>query len=87
MPKQKTHRGLMKRIKITGSGRIKMSRACGRHLRSHKRSKLLRDYRQPIFANAAEVRRLQPVLSVRVRSSAAVQAEREQRAKDNETKD
>lgn len=79
MPKLKTHRGLMKRIKITGSGRIKMNRASGRHLRSHKRAKLLRDYRRPLFATSADVRRLQPVLSERVKSSAAVREERRQR--------
>ena len=84
MPKQKTHRGLLKRIKVTGSGRIKMGRAYGRHLRSGKRAKLLRDYRQPMFAGAADVRRLQSVLSERVRSSSAVREERAQKAKARE---
>jgi len=84
MPKQKSHRGLLKRIKVTGSGRIKMGRAYGRHLRSHKRGKLLRDYRKPTFASSAEVRRLQPLISERVKSKAAVDAQRRKAARDAE---
>ena len=32
MPKQKPHKGLLKRVRITKSGKIKMHRAFGRHL-------------------------------------------------------
>ena len=39
MPKQKTHKGLSKRVKITGSGKVKRSRANGSHLMSTKNSK------------------------------------------------
>ncbi len=39
MPKQKTHKGLKKRIKITGTGKVKRSRAGHSHLMSCKNSK------------------------------------------------
>jgi len=36
MPKQKTHKGLSKRVKITATGKITRRRACGGHLMSGK---------------------------------------------------
>ncbi len=39
MPKQKTHKGLSKRIKITASGRVRHKRAGGSHLMSGKTAK------------------------------------------------
>ncbi|MFQ6034756.1 MAG: 50S ribosomal protein L35 [Sedimentisphaerales bacterium] len=39
MPKQKTHKGLSKRIKITASGKVKHRQAGGSHLMSGKNAK------------------------------------------------
>ena len=39
MPKQKTHKGLSKRIKITAGGRVRHKRAGGSHLMSGKNAK------------------------------------------------
>ncbi len=39
MPKQKTHKGLSKRVKITASGKIKRKRAGAGHLMSGKNAK------------------------------------------------
>ena len=39
MPKQKTHKGLRKRVKVTASGKIKHKRAFGGHLMSSKTAK------------------------------------------------
>jgi len=39
MPKQKTHKGLSKRVKLTGSGKIKRRQSFGGHLMSSKSSK------------------------------------------------
>ena len=39
MPKQKTHKGLTKRMKVTGSGKVKRKRAFGSHLMSTKNAK------------------------------------------------
>jgi len=39
MPKQKTHKGLTKRMKITGSGKVKRKKSFGSHLMSTKNAK------------------------------------------------
>jgi large subunit ribosomal protein L35 len=42
MPKQKTHSGMKKRVKRTGSGKLLTERAGKRHLLERKSSKLTR---------------------------------------------
>ena len=39
MPKQKTHKGLSKRVKITAGGKVKHRRSGGSHLMSGKNAK------------------------------------------------
>jgi large subunit ribosomal protein L35 len=39
MPKQKTHKGLSKRVKVTAGGRVRHKRAGGGHLMSGKNAK------------------------------------------------
>ena len=39
MPKQKTHKGLRKRVKVTASGKVKRKRAGAGHLMSVKNAK------------------------------------------------
>lgn len=39
MPKQKTHKGLRKRVKVTASGKVKYRRSGSGHLMSSKNSK------------------------------------------------
>lgn len=39
MPKQKTHKGLAKRVRITASGKLKRKRSGGGHLMSGKNAK------------------------------------------------
>lgn len=60
--KNKPHKGLLKRVKVTGSGRIKLSRAYGRHKRSHKSGSLLRKYRLPLYLSKSDRARLGPLL-------------------------
>jgi ribosomal protein L35 len=62
MPKNKSHKGLLKRCRVTKSGKIKLWRPFGRHLRSHKSRGLLRSYRTPHYACPSEVKRLAPLL-------------------------
>jgi len=38
MPKMKTHSGAKKRVKVTGSGRLRRGKAFGSHLLEHKSS-------------------------------------------------
>ncbi len=60
--KNKPHKGLLKRVRITKSGKIKFQRACGRHLRSHKSASATRRYRLPAFADASDTKRLRGML-------------------------
>ena len=46
MPKQKTHKGLAKRVKVTANGKIKRRRSFSGHLLSGKSGKRLRNLRQ-----------------------------------------
>ena len=47
MPKQKTHKGLTKRVKITASGKVKCRRSGGGHLMSGKDAKRRRRISSP----------------------------------------
>jgi len=47
MPKQKTHKGLSKRVKITATGKIKRKRCGGGHLMSSKNAKRRRRIKSP----------------------------------------
>ncbi len=61
MPKQKTHKATRKRIKITGTGRVRRHRAGGRHLlagKSAKRKRNLRTSKMQDDAAGKKLRRL-----------------------------
>ena len=73
MPKNKPNKGLLKRIRMTKSGKVKMGRAYGRHRRSHKTGDLLRSYREPNYAHASDLRRIARMLHTRVTAGAASQ--------------
>ena len=47
MPKQKTHKGLAKRVKVTASGKIKRGHTGGGHLMSSKNAKRRRKIASP----------------------------------------
>ena len=68
MPKNKPNKGLLKRIRLTKSGKVKFTRAFGRHKRSHKSGKLLRSYHRPAFAHSADWRRVSAMLFTRITS-------------------
>ena len=51
MPKQKTHKGLSKRVKVTAKGKVKRHRAGGGHLMSSKTSKRRRRISHPDLVN------------------------------------
>ena len=73
MPKSKPKKGLLKRIRVTSSGRVKIGRSFGRHLRSHKSRKLLRSYRQPAFVKSCDAGRVSRMLFMRVTHETSVQ--------------
>lgn len=47
MPKQKVHKGLKKRVKITASGKVKRRKAFSGHLMSSKNAKRRRRLSEP----------------------------------------
>lgn len=61
MPKQKTHKGLSKRVKVTATGKISRSRCGGGHLLSGKNAKRRRRIRSSaiITGTAAKAIRIQ----------------------------
>jgi len=61
MPKQKTHKGLSKRVKITATGKISRRRCGGGHLMSGKNAKRRRRIRSSAITTgtAAKAIRIQ----------------------------
>lgn len=66
MHKNKSHNGLLKRIRVTKSGKVKFRRPGGRHLKSHKCSAKVQSYRKPRYARSADIGRLRQMLHLRV---------------------
>ena len=54
MPKMKTHRGAAKRFKVTGTGKIKRSKAYKSHILTGKPSKRTRKLRTATLVSKAE---------------------------------
>lgn len=76
MGKFKPHKGLLKRVRITKSGKIKGRVANGSHLRSGKSAGRLRDMRKPVFfASKGVLRRVEHLLGRKVSSAKRVKAE------------
>jgi len=67
MPKNKSHKGSLKRIKLTKTGKVKHNRAFGKHLRSHKSGKRLRRLRTDKYMSNPEAKRLERLLFRRLR--------------------
>jgi large subunit ribosomal protein L35 len=64
MPKNKTHSGTKKRIKVTGSGKLLHERAGRRHLLEHKRSTLTRRLDGVKEIAPADTRRIKKLLGL-----------------------
>ncbi len=65
MPKLKTNRGAAKRLKVTGTGKIKHYKAFGSHLLTSKTTKRKRNLRRSEVASSGDaknIRRLLPYL-------------------------
>ncbi len=66
MPKLKPHKGLLKRVKITGKGKVRFKRAGASHLNGPLSGKKIRDLRKPRYASAGDKARLEQMLHRRV---------------------
>lgn len=62
MPKNKTHSGTAKRIRISGSGKLLRQRANRRHLLEHKPSTRTRRLAGVVEAAPADVKRVKRLL-------------------------
>jgi len=68
MPKQKSHKGLLKRIKITKSGLVRAGRPNSRHLKSNKRGVQLQTYRKRRYLRRGDLGTLEKILGRPLRS-------------------
>jgi large subunit ribosomal protein L35 len=62
MPKMKTHRGAAKRIKKTGTGKLKRMRAYKSHILTKKSRKRKRRLRKPDLVAKGDAKRLHKIL-------------------------
>jgi len=67
MPKNKSHKGLKKRIRVTKTGKIRHRSANHKHLRSGKGGKRLRQLRKDPYMSSADTKRLEKLLFRRLR--------------------
>jgi large subunit ribosomal protein L35 len=64
MPKLKTNRGAKKRFRLTGSGKIKRTKAYASHILTKKSSKRKRKLRQSTAVSKVDARRVKRMLGV-----------------------
>lgn len=69
MPKLKSHKGLVKRVRITGRGKVKFHKTSSSHLLSHKTADKKRKLRQTNCAKSGDARRLSRMLHMPVKAS------------------
>jgi len=63
MHKPKTHKGLKKRVKVTGTGRVKRKQSFRGHLLSSRSSKRLRKLRRSVLLAKADEKRTLEMLA------------------------
>ena len=62
MPKMKTSRAAAKRFKVTGTGKLKRSKAYKRHILTKKTTKNKRNLRKPAMVDATNVKNMKKIL-------------------------
>ncbi|MFQ5629399.1 MAG: 50S ribosomal protein L35 [bacterium] len=62
MPKMKSSRAAKKRFKLTGTGKIKRSKAYKSHILTKKSTKRKRNLRQATYVTAADEKRMMRLL-------------------------
>ncbi|MGX7091308.1 50S ribosomal protein L35 [Hutsoniella sourekii] len=63
MPKQKTHRGLAKRVKKTGTGKLKRSRAYRSHMMHSKTKKQRRQLAKSALVHPSDQKRIKQMIT------------------------
>jgi large subunit ribosomal protein L35 len=72
MPKLKSHKGLLKRIRVTGRGKVAFHKANSGHLRSGKGGKKLMSLRKKSIAKSGDMNRLEKMLHRPLKPSGAL---------------
>ena len=67
MPKNKIHKGLSKRIRVSKTGKVRHRSAFHKHLSSHKSGKRLRQLRKDRQVSSSEAKRFEKLLFRRLR--------------------
>jgi len=67
MPKNKIHKGLAKRIRVSKTGKVRHRSAFHKHLSSHKSGKRLRQLRKDRKVSSSEAKRFEKLLFRRLR--------------------
>ena len=62
MPKMKTNRAAAKRFKVTGTGKLKRSKAYKRHILTKKTRKTKRNLRKAALVDATNVKNMKKIL-------------------------
>lgn len=62
MPKLKTHKGMAKRIKVTGTGKLLHRRANRNHMLAHKQTSLKREYVKEFVISAGDTANVKKML-------------------------
>ena len=62
MPKMKTNRAAAKRFKVTGTGKLKRSKAYKRHILTKKTTKTKRNLRKAAIVDATNVKTMKKIL-------------------------
>ena len=62
MPKMKTNRAAAKRFKVTGTGKLKRSKAYKRHILTKKTTKTKRNLRKSALVDATNVKNMKKIL-------------------------
>ena len=67
MPKNKPHKGTLKRVRISKTGKVRHRSAFHKHLSSHKSGKRLRQLRKDPYMAGSEAKRHEKLLFRRLR--------------------
>ena len=62
MPKMKTSRAAAKRFKVTGTGKLKRSKAYKQHILTKKSTKKKGELRKPIMTDSTNVKNMKKIL-------------------------
>ncbi len=62
MPKMKTHTGAKKRVRVTGTGKLKRSKAFSSHILTKKTTKRKRGLRRATLVSESDMKRIKTLL-------------------------